>query len=160
MAALQNAHAKPRAIVAAANEVPGFDKVFEADAGNWEGYTLEEHTEKILRNFDENFADRLPVELLAPMRLALVVHDLGKPAAAAQHQKHNQAQYNTEKASQFVNVLGIDANVKQFTLGLIGPGMELTTQTAVFGRDEQLQPMRVFAREALGSLVGVTLVNQ
>jgi hypothetical protein len=78
---LTDAHAKPDKLVAAAKELEGYETIFEGDAGNWEGFTLAEHTETVLRNFDESFAENVPVELLAPMRLAILSHDLGRSIA-------------------------------------------------------------------------------
>ena len=86
-AALYDAHVTPERLIGTAKMIPGFKAIFEADAGNWEGYTLEQHTEAVLRNFDENYADRVPVELLAPLRLAIIAHDLGKPAAVKKDKK-------------------------------------------------------------------------
>src|SRR5690606_11833600 len=60
---LEGAYVSPTRLIDAAKEVPGFDRVLEASAGNWEGYSLEEHTATTLENFDKNFAERVPVEL-------------------------------------------------------------------------------------------------
>ena len=77
-----NLYATPEQLVDKAMEVPGYQRIYEADAGNWEKFTLEEHTETVLRNFDNNYADKLPADLLPIIRLALLTHDLGKPESA------------------------------------------------------------------------------
>lgn len=122
---LSDVHAKPDKLVAAAKEVEGYDAIFEADAGNWEGFTLAEHTETVLRNFDENFAEKLPVELLTPMRLTILAHDLGKPLAAALGEKHKQNEYNVAQAGDFFDKLGVDDKLKNLLLAVIGEGEEL-----------------------------------
>jgi hypothetical protein len=83
--------AKPRDIMQDAQRVPGYEQIFAGSAGVWEGFTLGEHTETVLRNFDETYADRMPVGLLAPMRLAILTHDIGKNTDVAHLSKREQA---------------------------------------------------------------------
>ena len=94
-------YAKPEQLVEEASRVASFRQNYEADAGNWEGFSLGEHTETVLRIFDENYADRLPVELLPIMRLVLLTHDLGKPQAVAKGEKEKQLKHNREEAVHF-----------------------------------------------------------
>ncbi len=58
---LGDPYAKPHRLIEAAKKLPGYDAIFDAHSGNSEGFTIGEHTETVLRNFDENYADRLPV---------------------------------------------------------------------------------------------------
>jgi hypothetical protein len=133
---LSDVHAKPEKLVATAKEVEGYDAIFEGDAGNWEGYTLAEHTETVLRNFDESFAEKLPVELLAPMRLAILSHDLGKPEAAEEGEKHKQMEYNLKQADDFLGKLGVENKLKDLLLAVIGEGEELAFQIEINGAGE------------------------
>lgn len=94
-------HVKPEQLVEGASQVADFRQNYEADAGNWERFRLGEHTETVLRVFDENYADHLPVELLPIMRLALLTHDLGKPQAVADGRKKEQLTYNLKEAVRF-----------------------------------------------------------
>ena len=100
-------YAKPEQLVEEASRVANFRQNYEADAGNWEGFSLGEHTETVLRVFDENYADRLPVELLPIMRLVLLTHDLGKPQAVADGKKEEQLTYNLKEAVHFCVKAGI-----------------------------------------------------
>ena len=133
---LNDVYAKPEELAEAAKGVEGYGTIFEGDTGNWEGFTLAEHTETVLRNFDESFASDLPVELLAPMRLAILAHDLGKPAAAARGEKHKQMEYNVAQADIFFGRLGIDDGLKCLLLAVIGEGEELAFQIEVRGAGE------------------------
>lgn len=161
---LADAHAKPKDLVAAAQEVSGYKSVFMADAGNWEGYTLGEHTETVLHNFDENYADTVPVQVLAPMRLALLLHDLGKPAAVAQGEKRNQKNYTARSADDFMTKLGAGDDTKRLVQAVIGDGAELAYHINVLGdRDESAAAaMQKLARRALGlsGLAGVRAERQ
>jgi hypothetical protein len=136
---LEDVHAKPNRLVDAAKLVDGYDAIFEGDAGNWEGFTLAEHTETVLRNFDENYADKLPVELLAPMRLAILAHDVGKPIAAARGEKHKQKEYNVAQADDFLSKLGVDDKLRGLLIAVIGDGEELAFQIEVRGAGESAQ---------------------
>lgn len=133
---LEDVHAKPDKLVEAAKLVNGYEGIFNGDAGNWEGFTLAEHTETVLRNFDENFADNLPVELLAPMRLAILSHDVGKPIASARGEKRRQKEYNVSQAGDFLGKLGVDERLKNLLLAVIGDGEELAFQIEVRGVGE------------------------
>lgn len=128
---LQDVYAKPHKLIEAAKQVDGYKNIFDADAGNWEGFTLAEHTETVLRNFDENFADKIPVQLVAPMRLALIAHDVGKPTASLKGEKHRQKEYNVAYANDFLNKLKIDERTKALILGVIGDGAKLASQIYV-----------------------------
>ena len=92
-----NLYIKPREIIELAKQTQGFRDVFESDAGNWEGFKLSEHTETVLRLFDDNYADIMPASTLPIIRLALLVHDIGKPEAIKMGDKANQKQYNNQQ---------------------------------------------------------------
>lgn len=123
---LNDPHVKPEDLVAAASKVEGFEEVFNWSAGNWEGYSLGEHTETVLRNFEENYADKIPVSLLPPLRLALLTHDIGKSIATMDNKKEQQDVYNSHYASVFMNTLNIDKRMQAFVLGVTGGGMPWT----------------------------------
>jgi hypothetical protein len=128
---LTDAHAKPDKLVAAAKKTEGYDVIFDEDVGNWEGFTLAEYTETVLRNFDESFAEILPVELLASMRLAILAHALGKPIAASLNEKHKTKEYNVAQANDFLGKLGVDDRLKSLLLAVIGEGEELAFQIEI-----------------------------
>jgi hypothetical protein len=152
---LEDVYAKPNKLVDAAKAVDGYDAIFDGDAGNWEGFTLAEHTETVLRNFDENYADKLPVELLAPMRLAILAHDVGKPIAAASGEKHKQKEYNVAQADDFLGKLGVDDRLKGLLLAVIGDGEELAFQIEVRGAGEPAQKaMTELATKTLAQFYG------
>lgn len=147
---LKDAHAKPEKLLEAAKLIEGYDEIFDADAGNWEGFTLGEHTETVLRNFDENFADKIPVQLLAPMRLAILSHDVGKPAAASRGEKHLQKKYNALQADDFLTKVGVDERLKEILLAVIGEGAELAYRIDIRGAGEEVEArLQNLARETL-----------
>lgn len=124
---IMNPYAAPKAIMEATGSVSDglWSLIFSGDTGNWEGYTLGEHTETVLRNLENNFADELPVGALAFARLALIVHDIGKSAAVRAGRKDMQPIYNAEFAGKFLQEIGADENIKDFIVGMVTDGMNL-----------------------------------
>lgn len=158
---LASAYVKPQKLVQAARQVDGYNDIFDADAGNWEGYTLAEHTETVLRNFDENFADKIPVELLPVMRLAIITHDLGKPESVASRSKYLEKEYNARQASDFLNKIGLDEAVKILILAMIGDGSQLAFQINIQGnRETAVSAMEDLARATLGAFHSDQIVPQ
>ena len=126
----------PERIIAEASEVPlgipginkyweSFGDVFDADAGNWEGFTLGEHTETVLRNFENTYANQLPAKLLPIMRLSLLVHDIGKPVANYNNERAKQDEYNRQWAMVFLARAGINARIAELVVNMITDGKRL-----------------------------------
>lgn len=125
MSRLTDAHASPEQLMRDARAVPDYEEIFAGSAGVWEGFTLGEHTETVLRNFEETYADIMPVGLLAPMRLALLTHDIGKSEAAARLSKLEQSKLNTTQALDFMNKLGVDTRHQNVIISMIALGSDL-----------------------------------
>lgn len=153
--ALGDPHSKPSTLVDAAMEIEGFKEVFEADAGNWEGFTLAEHTETVLRNFDENYADRVPVSMVGPIRLALLAHDLGKPEAVRDGNKQLEPEYNQRFADRFFKAIGYDEKSAALLMSMIGDGVKLFEQIAIRdGGQSKIDELKELARQSLGKFTG------
>ena len=156
----ENPYIKPEEIVQMAKETPGYKEVFESDAGNREGYTLEEHTETALRLFDRDYADKLPASLLPTMRMALLVHDLGKPEASRRHDKANQKQYNSAFADHFLRQNQVDEPTIKLIETMIGEGMNWTERWMIRkDRSMGIQYYR-FCENTMKQYLGVDQVNQ
>lgn len=147
--ALEDPHVKPERLIEYAKMIDGYTDIFDADAGNWEGFTLGEHTETVLRNFDENFADTLPVEMLAPMRLMLLGHDLGKPKAVTEHSKHKEKEYNLKYAADFFSRLNVPPEIAGLLLSVIGDGAELIYKADIRGQKSAEDNLRSHAARSL-----------
>lgn len=146
---LNNLYAKPREVVEAAKGVPGFRKLFEGSTGVREGFTLEQHTETVLNVFEDNFADRLPAKTLPLMRMALLVHDIGKPVAVEDGAKDQQKVYNLTYAEHFMKTSGVNGKNRDLILKMIGEGMELTNRFAVRHDETASADLQSFCAETL-----------
>lgn len=147
----ENYYASPEEIIEEAKKVTGFENHFDKDAGNWEKFTLGEHTETVLRMFDETYADVLPAKLLPIMRLIILTHDLGKPEAAQMGRKSEQKEFNIKEGSRFLNELGIENNLKELILGIIGQGQEITSDVFV-KKNKKSNELRQYSRELLDKI--------
>ena len=123
-----NLYIQPQEIIEISKQTPGFEEIFEADCGNWEGFKLGEHTETTLRLFDDNYADIMPASTLPIIRLALLVHDIGKPEAVKRHDKANQRKYNVEYANKFMKLNDIDDATRHLITSMIGEGLGITSE--------------------------------
>lgn len=118
---LSEPYSTPKQLMEAAIKAGGeyYETLFGMDAGNWEGYTLGEHTEAVLDNLENNFADKLPVGILSAMRLILITHDIGKSVAVKEGCKDRQNDYNDFYARDFLDsVGGLDKNTIDFIVNM------------------------------------------
>ena len=151
---------KPQEIISLAKETPGYKEIFEADAGNWEGFTLEQHTETVLRLFEKNYADMLPASLLPIMRLALLVHDIGKPKAVENHDKEHQKLYNLKYAEDFMEKNSVKSANRKLVLAMIGEGLELTGRY-LFKEDQRAnENLDGFCRKTLRKYLGQFIIDR
>lgn len=157
---LEDVHAQPGTLVAAARAVKGYNDIFAGDTGVWEGFTLAEHTETVLRNFDENYANNLPVELLAPLRLAILAHDIGKPAAVDAGEKHRHKEYTATQANAFLDKLGVDERLKGLLLAIIDEGQTAAYQLYMRNGGKPAQTaMKKLAVKTLSQFYGSDIVT-
>ncbi len=145
----QRLYSTPREIVEKAKEsCPWAKGFYEMDAGNKEGYTLQEHTETTLRIFEDNFADKLPAGLIPAAKLALLVHDIGKPiAAATSGNTKGQASFNAYYSAKFLEDAGVDADTRKLVSDLIGKGMHNSGSYAHYQDRPSLQRMHQISEE-------------
>lgn len=90
-----------------------------------ENFIIAEHTETVLRVFDDSFKDRFPEELLPFIRLVIVCHDIGK--GFTQYFKDpNQKHYNEMVAKDYLTQLGVDKKIRELVLFIIGDSQRFT----------------------------------
>lgn len=154
-----NLYANSREIVNLARKTPGFEKTFDEDAGNWEGYKLGEHTETVLDLFDKNYADILPASCLPIMRMALLVHDIGKGEATKNYDKSNQKRYNEKYAEKFLKSNHVDDATTKLIVSMIGDGMNLMDRLIIKGDKSASGDLFNFCKERMAEYFGADKVN-
>ncbi len=82
----------PRALIDSLKMVPEFRELMDANAGVYQGYTIEEHTLMVMRQFEKYFADKNLPNLTDTgfFRIMLALHDIGKPIAIRNGDKRLQ----------------------------------------------------------------------
>ena len=85
------------------------------------------------------------------MRLIILTHDLGKPEAAQEGKKNEQKGFNLKEGSRFLNELGIENNLKELILGIIGQGQEITSDVFV-KKNKKSNELRQYSRELLDKI--------
>lgn len=102
-----------------------YGKLFTSNSGVWEGFTVGEHTESVLKWLEINYKNSLPENTTAFMRLCILAHDIGKGYAY----EHGLAQKreNSRLADQFFEHLGLDERLKNIAEYVIGEGQQMTS---------------------------------
>jgi hypothetical protein len=156
-----NLYIKPQEIIELARKTPGFEDIFDEDCGNWEGFSLGEHTETTLELFDTNYADLLPASALPLIRLSLLVHDVGKPQAVKRGNKERQKQYNAVFAERFMRRNRVDDATMRLVLSVIGEGMSITSELIRGGGNMVTRwRLRCFSEKIAKEYLGVKRVDK
>lgn len=97
-----------------------YPDTYKQGVGVWEGYTLEQHTLMVMRQFEKYFGNNdLPSGVdRNTFRLILALHDIGKPEAIAKGGKYLQHDYTQKYIQLLFEHLGIDEKHKKLALVL------------------------------------------
>ncbi len=98
-----------------------FADTYNKDAGVWEKYTLEEHTLMVMGQFEKYYGDKeLPGGIdKRKFRLILALHNIGKPLAVENGDKHLQHQYTLELVIPFFEAITMNDKHKAFALTIL-----------------------------------------
>lgn len=84
----------PDLVISRLSEDQVLARLFAADAGVWEGYTIREHTLMVLGIFERFQLSQVSKSEKLFFRLLLALHDIGKPLAIEQTgEKKRQAEF-------------------------------------------------------------------
>ncbi len=96
-----------------------FKELLSQGVGVWEGYSLRDHTLMVMRQYKKYFGDaNLHDKDIFEFMLAL--HDMGKPIAVSDGQKHKQHEYTKRVAVPVLTQLGYTASEVNLVESLIG----------------------------------------
>lgn len=101
---------------------PTIKSEFEGDVGLWEKFNLGEHTESVMRFFEENFAPYLPHDTRSVMNLIILCHDIGKAASQRETIQRNSREdiANYRKYAQILcKDLGVDKSFCNFVMDFV-----------------------------------------
>lgn len=106
------------------------DALFWEQVGLWEGFELGEHTESVLRFFDDNFSACLPARTRGMMNLMIICHDIGKPVALQKGIKRGtfeEVKIYKETAAAVCKELGAKEPLSDFIIDFIFKTQKHTT---------------------------------
>ena len=132
----------PKQVVSFVRKFVGFDTLIDTQAGVWEGFTIAEHTETVLRVFEKTFADDVPNTILPFMRLAILSHDLGK--GWAKKNGIDEHQYTAEVCKTLYENMEIPQNIQQLLQFVIGESQIYTT--ALYVKKDKYASVRLEQR--------------
>ena len=127
-----------------------YPDIYEQGTDVWEGYTLEQHTLMVMKQFEKYFSDKtLPANIDKDnFRLILALHDIGKPEAIAKGGKHLQYKYTQQYVQKLFDKLEIDEKHTDLALALISRdpiGKYIAGRTDILDTRTDIEDMAVKA---------------
>ena len=89
----------------------------------WEGFNIGEHTEAVLRAFEQTYEDKVPSEMLPFIKTIILAHDLGKGTVERSKEKEENAKQSKILFSQ----LQIPQNIQDLMLFVINESQQYTS---------------------------------
>jgi len=98
-----------------------FNDEYSADAGVWERYTIGQHTEMVLTQFDRYFGETpLPGDIDHNFfRTMLALHDIGKPQAIRKGNKALQHHFTVPIMDSTLDILGFNEEERNLAKALV-----------------------------------------
>ncbi len=135
------------------NKYPLIAQTFNLKDHNRENFYIGEHTETVLRVFDESFAPFVPKKLYPAIKIALIAHDMGK-GVARQNGHRTQETENEQYSQMFFTELGLSEEHKKLLAYIIGPSQKRTTNFYVRGQMQEgvelIKECKILLTEVLG----------
>lgn len=104
-------------------------ELFIADAGVWEGYSIQEHTLLVYQVFAEqfnvynqfyNFSPNREVRFWPLMKILIALHDIGKPIAIKNGDKSEQHKYTMDILSEKMTAMNFNDHEIKLAIALVG----------------------------------------
>lgn len=125
-------------------------QVMDMDAGLWEGFTVGEHTESVLRVLEDSFNGDIPEKLMPFMKVLIMSHDFGKG-----FEKQGRQDINTRTLlPAFHKALGITQECTNLMDFLIFDSQQYTTAYYVKKNKYAMSRLNIEAQKALSQYLG------
>lgn len=127
-----------------------FEKNYKTHDGNWEGFTIGQHTETVLRAFDDSYKN-IPTEIKDIVKLAILTHDMDKGIS---RQKGLMGyEYQNQSANQFYDAINIPKKLQTILKFMISESQIYTSQYFIKQDKEGIVNLKKRCTEILNSLV-------
>ncbi len=135
---------------------PKMEKIYSAHSGVWEGFTVGQHTETVLRLYDEgyNVSNDLNPNVRSFMNMAILCHDLGKSQTSRDKKEIDKS--TREIAMQLCKSMGLSKKDYELICAVALDSQKYTTQYYVdsFYDASALTNLRSLCRDALEKYLG------
>ncbi len=125
---------------------------YEKRSGVWEGFTIKEHTESVLRWFDTNYKNALPKNVETFMKICILSHDIGK--GVAYENGIMQSEANRRYAPLAFDTLGLDKRLSRLGQYIIGDSQKKTTLYYIRRQEDAKKEFTAEAKSILGDYLG------
>ena len=138
------ADATPEECIDFINKSKVHPNLAKLSSGVWEGYTVGEHTEAVLKLYEDNFARTLPQELQPFMKLTILLHDIGKGSAIEKSRSGERVGQHEETRAvckDLFTELGINKQTSELINFIILDSQKYTSELYVYrntGAEQQL----------------------
>ncbi len=123
----QISDSEPESIIEALSKIPGVKTLLDKDAGNWEGFSIGEHTESVLRVYQNSFEYNISPKVSPYIKLLITLHDIGKGVSYEKYETYMQSNYNIHYADKILKDLNIDEKFIELVNFVIGKSQTYTT---------------------------------
>ena len=142
--------ATPEEMLDFGKEIGGkYRSLLEGDSGNWEGYSVGEHTEAVIRNFEDAFSNNVPEELYPFMKFMMLTHDLGKSKG-----RYAQKTENAKACKAMCQDLSVDPKIEEIIQFIIGDSQSHTTNYFVMKDANAIKLLRDDCANVLMNVTG------
>ena len=118
--------------------------LFSEQTGVWENFKLGEHTESVLRFFDDNFSTYLPAKAKAMMKLVILCHDIGKPIVNEKGVRKGtpeEIEIYKKAAANMCKELGAKEPLSDFIIDFVFKTQKCTTEFYVLDNQNALEEL-------------------
>ncbi|MGN0961838.1 MAG: hypothetical protein ACI4PF_06560 [Christensenellales bacterium] len=114
---------------------PTCSQLMDMKSGVWEGYTVGEHTEAVLKVLEDSFEGDVPDSLMPFLKMVVLSHDIGKGLATSYGQKERHSDYTMQILPNFHKAFGVSDEASQLINFIVTETQSYTTRYYV-GNDK------------------------
>lgn len=123
-----------------------FEKHYRTHDGNWEGFTIGQHTETVLRAFDDTYKD-IPIEIQDILKLAIITHDMDKGISRQNGQRGYE--FQNHSANKFYDILKVPKQLQNVLKFMISESQIYTSQYFINQEQKGMKSLQKRCTEVL-----------
>lgn len=147
------AKSSPKETLELVKKSPYYAKIMDMSSYVWEGFTVGEHTESVLRVLKDSFESDIPSNLIPFLKVVILSHDLGKGYARG---NGNQHEYTRALLPHFHQSLKIPSKVSKLIEFITIDSQEFTSDYYVRHNKYAQFKLQQEASRILNELTGVS----